>query len=338
MNFKFSVVIPAYNAERFIQKALESVVNQTYKNIEIVVVNDGSTDATGEIVERFFKENESVDSHLVNIENNGLANARNVGIKHASGDYFCNLDADDYLECSIFEKISKICVPFDVCFYGFDEVDENTRKVLFQYKNRFSYIDGVVSGEVAALKKMKKEIWICQGNAVYSLDMVRRNNIWNIKGINQGEDLYFIMRALMCAKGVCSVPFIAFHCTLRKDSMMHSAFNDTYLETLRAYKLLLKDIQSYSFLKEEKEMILLHVNKSYFFEHINIAKRICDAQGVLGVIRAMHLIEKKCFSVDVKFSDVKKVATFKERFEYLVFSNSSFLFFYFCKLYRLFYA
>lgn len=88
-----SVVIPAYNAEAFIQKTLTSVLSQTYKNLEVLVIDDGSTDRTVEIVEAMMESDRRI--HLFQQPNSGVAAARNLGIKHAKGEFIAPLDADD---------------------------------------------------------------------------------------------------------------------------------------------------------------------------------------------------------------------------------------------------
>jgi glycosyltransferase involved in cell wall biosynthesis len=88
-----SVIIPLYNQKEFVGEAIESVLNQSYPNIEIIVVNDGSTDNSSEVLERFKN-----DIRLINQENKGLAAARNTGIKNSRGEYIQLLDADDFLD------------------------------------------------------------------------------------------------------------------------------------------------------------------------------------------------------------------------------------------------
>lgn len=91
---KVSIIIPAYNSEKYIAQSIESCLNQNYENVEVIVVNDGSTDTTREIVASFC-ENQRVI--LINQQNQGVSAARNQGIKHATGDYLTFLDADDIL-------------------------------------------------------------------------------------------------------------------------------------------------------------------------------------------------------------------------------------------------
>ena len=105
MNDIISIIIPMYNAEKFIGRLLNCLKEQTYKNLEIIIVNDGSTDNSLEIAKKYKKEDKRIN--IVDIENNGVGNARNVGIKGATGRYITFLDADDYIEHNMYEKIIK---------------------------------------------------------------------------------------------------------------------------------------------------------------------------------------------------------------------------------------
>ena len=101
-----SVIIPAYNAEKFIDRSLSSVLNQTYNNIEIIVVNDGSSDSTQAIVKDFQKNNGNIV--LINKDNGGVSSARNLGIENAKGEYVVFLDADDVLLPDSLETMLRI--------------------------------------------------------------------------------------------------------------------------------------------------------------------------------------------------------------------------------------
>lgn len=96
MNSKISIIIPVYNAERYLQQCINSLCNQTYKNIEVIVVNDGSTDGSEDIL-KFY---EQIDTRIkiINKENGGVSNARNLGLKNISGEFLMFLDSDDWIE------------------------------------------------------------------------------------------------------------------------------------------------------------------------------------------------------------------------------------------------
>lgn len=104
---KFSVIIPMYNSESTITKALDSVVNQTYRDFEIILVDDGSSDNTKQNIEAFFKNKEIVYKYLYQT-NRGVSTARNRGIKEASGEYIAFLDSDDMWHPQKLEIVSNI--------------------------------------------------------------------------------------------------------------------------------------------------------------------------------------------------------------------------------------
>ena len=100
---KVSVIIPVYNVEQYVEKSIQSVLNQSMKDIEIILVNDGSTDKSGEICDRYGQKEERII--VIHKENGGLSSARNVGVKAASGDYIGFIDSDDYIESVMYETL-----------------------------------------------------------------------------------------------------------------------------------------------------------------------------------------------------------------------------------------
>ncbi|MFN7014034.1 MAG: glycosyltransferase family 2 protein, partial [Bacteroidia bacterium] len=104
-NILVSVIIPAYNAEKFIETTIQSVLNQTIQKFEIIVVNDGSTDNTAKIIETLKEKDKRI--HLINKENSGVSDTRNIGMRTAKGKYIALLDADDvWLKDNLEKKIN----------------------------------------------------------------------------------------------------------------------------------------------------------------------------------------------------------------------------------------
>ncbi len=136
MDPKISVVIPCYNGAKYIGKCLESVINQSYTNLEIILVDDGSTDNTEKIVSAFLS-----DSRIKYIkqENGGEASARNTGIKSSTGEYIGFVDADDYIDSKMYDKLYKAIEKTDadiaVCNYN-QIYDDGT------LKNSYSTMSG----------------------------------------------------------------------------------------------------------------------------------------------------------------------------------------------------
>lgn len=103
MNDKISIIIPAYNVKNFIERTLESICNQTYKNIEIIVVNDGSTDGTYSLLNKIATRDHRIK--VIHKENGGVTSARVIGIKASSGKWIGFVDGDDYIEPNMYEKL-----------------------------------------------------------------------------------------------------------------------------------------------------------------------------------------------------------------------------------------
>lgn len=122
-----SVIIPVYKVEKFLSECIESVINQTHKNLEIILVDDGSPDNCGEICDEYAKRDNRVK--VIHKENGGLSSARNAGLEVANGEYISFIDSDDYVANNYIEKLYKLCVENDAdiaeCdFLKFEKVEE----------------------------------------------------------------------------------------------------------------------------------------------------------------------------------------------------------------------
>jgi glycosyltransferase involved in cell wall biosynthesis len=109
---KISIIIPVYKVERYLERALNSVINQTYRNLEIILIDDGSPDKSGEICDRFARNDQRIS--VYNQKNKGVSAARNVGLKLMTGEYFFFLDSDDYIEAYTIERLYRYTKKYDV--------------------------------------------------------------------------------------------------------------------------------------------------------------------------------------------------------------------------------
>lgn len=91
-----SIIVPVYNAEKFLKECIESILHQSYENIELILINDGSSDSSKKIIEKYMEEDDRIN--LTNIENQGAPRARNIGIELSKGKYIMFMDSDDILE------------------------------------------------------------------------------------------------------------------------------------------------------------------------------------------------------------------------------------------------
>lgn len=169
---KYSIIIPAYNVEKFIKKCIDSILNQTLKNYEIIVVNDGSTDKTLEILNNY-KESIKIYSQ----ENKGLSEARNFGIKKSTGEYLLFIDSDDYVDKDLLKKIDeKTKSNPDLIRYSYSNIingkvvktNESLIEGLYNGKDAFIlFLNNKKPFEMAWIYAYKKSFWL-KNNFQYS--------------------------------------------------------------------------------------------------------------------------------------------------------------------------
>ena len=121
-----SVVIPVYNVEKYLNKGIESVLSQSYEELEIILVDDGSTDSSGKMCDVYARQDKRV--HIMHKENGGLSSARNAGIREAHGEYIAFVDSDDWVEPDYIERLLKACVEnaaeMSICSYRYVDNEE----------------------------------------------------------------------------------------------------------------------------------------------------------------------------------------------------------------------
>ena len=124
---KISVVMPVYNKEMYLDKTLQCILNQSYKNFEVIIVNDGSTDNTKKICDEYAKKDSRIS--VYHIENGGVSNARNIGLKYVTGEYIQFIDADDCINEDVFKAYIEILEKdkYDIIFTSYNKVDHKDK-------------------------------------------------------------------------------------------------------------------------------------------------------------------------------------------------------------------
>ena len=198
-----SIITPVYNVERCIEKTINSVINQSSKDFELLLIDDGSQDKSIEIAEKLLV-NSDINYRIISQENSGVSVARNKGISEARGEYVCFLDSDDYIHKDyielMYEKASTCNC--DLVFCDYAQVDSKD-KVLVQSTTRF--LDDFITGREAALKQLSCDITIGMGSALYKTLIIKENNIFFDSSRKYAEDVVFTVKALLNMKKIISV-------------------------------------------------------------------------------------------------------------------------------------
>lgn len=205
---KVSVVVPIYNVEKYLEKCLASLVAQTIDSIEILLINDGSKDGSGEIAKRYANEYENV--YYFEKENGGLSDARNFGIRECQGKYIGFVDSDDYVELDMFEKM-------------YEEANEKKADVvscdyIIEYSDHCKTVCGSISSKTEErFFEMKAAAW----NKLYRTEWLKELGILFPKGLIY-EDTAFFCQLIPYIKtvGYVSSPFV--HYVQRNNSISNS--------------------------------------------------------------------------------------------------------------------
>lgn len=214
-----SVIIPVYNVEKYLEKCVKSVINQTFQDMEIIVVNDGSTDSSLDIC----KKMASVDSRIILIDkkNGGLSDARNVGLDIAKGQYIAFLDSDDYLCESAYETMLGSAIKDDLdIVVGYPIITYEDGKCEHTAKRR-KVEESIVSGEEYLVSCVNEAsmLWPVQFS-VYKHDLIK--DLKFKKGVLH-EDMLWTPQAFLKAKRVKCLDYEFYYYLMRSQSITHTA-------------------------------------------------------------------------------------------------------------------
>ncbi|MDP0507265.1 MAG: glycosyltransferase [Fusobacterium sp. JB019] len=195
---KITMIIPVYNVEKYILECINSIESQSYKNIEILIINDGSTDNSKIICEELQQHNKNI--RIINQLNGGVSVARNTGINNASGDYIIFIDSDDYWNENILEDIVKEIYENnfpDLIYSKGNYILDNGKLRKTVYKINLETVKRKNGKELLSylLKDFNENIWsVCRG--VYKKKIILKNKIYFKKGKTLGEDADWFFRFL----------------------------------------------------------------------------------------------------------------------------------------------
>lgn len=206
---KVSVIVPVYKVEQYLEKCLESLVNQTLSDIEIVIVNDGSPDNSEKIIENYLEKYPNKIKY-VKKENGGLSSARNFGVPHAMGEYIAFLDSDDYVELNMYEIMYKKALEGN-----YDMVECN---FIWEYPNKKKIdIGDKYNGTHEALEKARVVAW----NKLYIREALLNSNITFPEGLRY-EDVEFFYKILPCLNKIGFVEEAFIHYIQRDNSISNT--------------------------------------------------------------------------------------------------------------------
>lgn len=298
-NEKISIIVPVYNIEKYLSRCLDSIINQTYKNLEIIVISDGSVDGSNEIIRSYAAK----DKRIVPVfkDNSGVSETRNVGLDKATGEYIGFVDGDDYIEPNMYETLLKNAIEnnADISHCGYQMVFPsrvdyyyNTGKKVLQDKEKGIY--DLITGEYIepgiVIKLYKKSVL---------------KNVRMEKGLIMTEDLLFNFKAFCNAEKSYYEDIPLYHYIIRENSA--STMKDNYktlANPVYVSERMLEGSKNYS------EEIYNAAYKRVISMYIGIYRTI-NMQGLTDLKKLQKEVKEKLKKNKSKIGLTKKICTEK---------------------------
>lgn len=211
-----SIIIPVYNIEKYIEKCLDSILDQTYEDFEVIIVDDGSTDSSGQICDSYARTDNRIK--VIHIKNGGASKARNIGIEYSSGDWITFVDGDDYIESTMLAELHReLCEKnLDAVSCDFRMVSEDSTKVL----QNFSMVDWNQEKEVS-LSQYLEYIWNCAWGWVFKRRMFEEYKLTFPENVKYCEDFHLMVRLCFYAKSIGKVDKVLYNYRQHSGSILN---------------------------------------------------------------------------------------------------------------------
>lgn len=229
-----SVIVPIYNVENYLIRCIDSILNQTFSNFELILVDDGSTDACGRICDEYALTDNRIT--VLHINNGGVSNARNKGLDLAKGKYIIFCDSDDYWKINLLEITYNYLINSDVDYllFNYDNIENNKTLYSSNHETGLFYTSQLVDKFEYIVKFILTgnsgwEVW----TRIFKNDIIQKNKIrFCLSCNNFAEDMGFVINYIYYSKTVLSIPNSLYCYCIRNNSMMQKSFDKVRLNDL----------------------------------------------------------------------------------------------------------
>lgn len=282
-----SVIVPVYNVEKYLEKCINSIINQTYKKLEIILVDDGSTDNSGKMCDDFAKKDKRIK--VIHKENGGLSDARNFGIDVAVGKYIAFVDSDDFLKEDFYEYLMNLKekTNSDIIECSFIRAYEEDLD-MFEFPSRKEEAI-VTTGNTGALELLMSDDDEISTNSVVVWNKIYKKELFDGIRFPKGkthEDQFTTYKLLAKCESFTTSNQFKYGYFQRKNSIVNKTFNIKRFDTFEAFDNFLKYFDENNY-KDFKEKIL----RRYLKTAINFAKLLKNSEVIEKSIMQDRLIE-----------------------------------------------
>jgi len=242
-----SVIVPVYNVEKYLKQCIESIIHQTYQNLEIILVDDGSPDNCGVICDEYAKQDKRIK--VIHQENGGLSSARNAGLDIATGEYISFIDSDDYIAANFMEYLYQICIHYHVDIAECDFLRFNNNIKINELSEEIEVLNKIAMSKRINKDYVARTVIVC--NKIFKRYIYQKLR-FPVGKIN--EDEYITYKAFdECQTNIVISNQQLYYYRINEESIMQKGFNVKRLSILDALK------ERKLFYQNKKEMELFEL-------------------------------------------------------------------------------
>lgn len=228
-NEKISIIVPIFNVEKYLDKCVASIINQTYTNLEIILVDDGSPDNCPKICDKWAETDNRIK--VIHKSNGGLSDARNAGLSVATGEYIAFVDSDDYIETDMYEKLLSVIIntSSDISVCNLRHVHDNASITPCNTINTELITEYTTEEAMSALidDKIRQVVW----NKLYKTEIIK-DIMFDVGKYH--EDEFWSYKAIGAAKKIATIDYTGYNYLQRSDSIMGNTYSLKRLDAVEA--------------------------------------------------------------------------------------------------------
>lgn len=248
---KITIIVPVYNVEAYLSKCIESILCQTYPYIQILLIDDGSTDRSGEICDQYAVQDERIE--VFHTKNRGLVAARKFGLKHASGKYIGFVDSDDYIEADMYEKMAKVIDESQADFIHTGFIRENSQytEKVFGFEDGAFELKNIKDRESFLVKyvlkaKIESSVSYSIWSKLYRSDLIKSSYAMLQNDQQYGEDLLSLCLCILRSGKIALSRYAGYHYVVKEESMSHLQHMKYTAKEIELCNNVAKNIYNYS--------------------------------------------------------------------------------------------
>lgn len=317
----FSVIIPVYNVEKYLPQCLDSIINQTVKDIEIICVYDESTDNSLKVLRQYLEKDLRIK--IIHSSKKSLGAARNIGLFHASAEYICFVDSDDWIEPDTLEEVlKKINNDIDLVCFGANVITEGDVLDNTQIENAKSYHQIKFTGEINLNDQIISNMTVNVWNKIFRHSIIKNNNIYFPEGITHEDNAFFHKYALISQKAFFFDKYF-YNYRQRNDSLISETKhenNSRLFDRMLALHDIYKFLNNKNILKDHVGLFLYLFKLFLFFDYnycdITNRESLLNKASELANEINLEELDNNDFIAALKNKDYKEIPEHFKVFRY----------------------